>query len=227
MAAHRRNDFNSNDIINQYIAGKSVKKIASDFGFSRQVVYRVLRENSIHIRDRSESMYVRMAQTSPEERKRLAEAAHIAKRGRANTPEMLHKRALAQKRFIGIFEQEFIDAITASGIEVIPQFPFLSYNLDICCGNIAVEIDTQGGIPTHNPRKLKRIVECLHGGMNMIYVALPNKCTSVPDACYEQVISLIKECRTNPPTRCQYWVIRRTGEIHSTGSFDFDNLPEV
>jgi hypothetical protein len=210
------------NLIKEYLAGKSVKQLAIDNGFSRQVVYRVFRENGITPRNRSESMYVRMAQTSPEERKRLALAANIAKRGSHNTPEMLHKRALAHKRFIGIYEQEFIDKLVEAGIPVEPQQPFLSYNLDIGCGNVAVEIDSQGGIPTHRPRTLKRIVECLHAGMNMIYVAIPTKCTSISEDCYKNVISLVKSIRSNPPERCQYWMVRRTGEIHSTCSFDFD-----
>lgn len=222
MGTPRRNDFDIDNLISRYLAGESAKKLAADFGFSRQVVYRVLRNANITPRNRSESMYTRMSQTTPEERKRLASAAHEAKRGLANTPEMLHKRALAHKRFIGIFEQEFIDALSNAGIPVTPQFPFLSYNLDICCGNIAVEIDTQGGIPTHKPKTMKRIVECLHAGMNMLYVAIPPKCTSIPLECYEQVISIVKACRTNPPVRCQYWVVRRTGEIYTSGSFDFD-----
>src|SRR5699024_7131513 len=102
-----RNDFDINDLISRYLSGESVKHLAESFGFSRQVVYRVLRNANIKPRNRSESMYVRMAQTPPEERKRLASAANEAKRGLANTPEMLHKRAEARKRFIGIFENEF------------------------------------------------------------------------------------------------------------------------
>ena len=218
----RRNDFDANDLINRYLSGESVKHLAESFGFSRQVVYRVLRHANITPRNRSESMYVRMEQTPPEERKRLALAANEAKRGLANTPEMLHKRALAHKRFIGVFEREFIDALTNAGIPVVPQQPFLSYNFAICCGNIAVEIDTQGGIPTHKPKTMKRIVECLHAGMNMLYVAIPPKTASIPVECYDKVISIVEECRRNPPARCQYWVVRRTGEVYSTGSFDFN-----
>ena len=167
-------------------------------------------------------MYVRMSNTSPDERKRLAQKANEAKRNTPNSAEMLHKRAIARKRFIGKFEEEFVNALRSAGIEVFPQQPFLSYNLDVGCGNIAVEIYTQGGIPTHKPRIMKRIVECLHAGMNMLYVAIPPAWESVPDVCYQQVISIVKECRLNPPVHCQYWVVRGTGKLHSTGSFDFD-----
>lgn len=212
------------NLIKEYLAGKSVKQLAIDNGFSRQVVYRVFRENGITPRNRSESMYVRMAQTSPEERKRLALAANIAKRGSHNTPEMLHKRALAHKRFIGIYEQEFIDKLVEAGIPVEPQQPFLSYNLDIGCGNVAVEIHSQGGIPTNKPITLKRIMNCLDAGMNMIYVTIPTKCTFIPDDCYKNVIALVKSIRSNPPERCQYWMVRRTGEVHAFGCLDSNDL---
>lgn len=137
----------TNNIINEYLAGKSVLYLARQNHVCRQVIQRILTENDVAVRNRSESMYVRMAQTSAEDRKRLAHAANIAKRGMHNTPEMLRKRALARKRYIGIFEQEFIDALSNAGINVTPQEPFLSYNLDLGCGNIAVEIHTQCASP--------------------------------------------------------------------------------
>lgn len=209
-------------IISEYNSGKSVKAIADSLNVSRNVILQRLHSAGIKQRNRSESMYLRMSQMSFEERKQLASAANIAKRGKPNTSEMLHKRALAKKRFIGKFEQEFFDALTKAGIPVIRQEPFLSYNLDLGCGNIAVEIDTQGGIPLNRPVTLKRIVECLHAGKNMLYVTISPKTEFVPDACYKQVISIVKACRTNPPIECQYWMVRSTGEIYSTGSFDFN-----
>lgn len=205
-------------IISEYLSGKSVKALAADIGHSRQVVYRVLRNAGIATRNRSESMYVRMSQTSPEERQRLAAAAHEAKRGYVNSPETRHKMALARNKRVGAFEQEFIDALTNAGIETTPQQPFLAYNLDIGCGNVAVEIEVAHGNPLRVPKTFKRIMECLDAGMNMIYVAIPSKTSVIPDACYEQVISLVKECRRNPPTRCKYWMIRSTGEIYACGS---------
>ena len=100
--SRRIENIDINNLINEYLSGKSAKRIAVENGFSRQVVYRIFRENNIVPRDRSGAMYARMAQTSADERKRLAHAAHVAKRGKKNTPEMLHRRALAHKRRIGL-----------------------------------------------------------------------------------------------------------------------------
>ena len=155
--------------VKEYFAGKSIKQLAVDNGVSRQVIYRIFRENNIPVRNRSEAMFTRMANTSPEERKRLAFAANKAKRGLANTPEMLEKRAKAGKRFIGKFEQEFIDKFLEIGIDIVPQQPFMSYNLDIGCGDIAVEIHTQTASPL-SPRFLPKLMNCVNSGKSMLYV---------------------------------------------------------
>lgn len=219
--AIRYSFFDTDDLINKYLAGNSIKKLAADNGFSRQVIYRIFRENNVPLRNRSEAMYVRMAQTSPEERQRLSEAAHKAKRGLKNTPEMLHKRALAHKRFIGAFEQEFIDALVNAGIHVIPQEPFMSYNLDIGCGNVAVEIHTQCASPLTS-NFIKKLMECVKAGKSMIYVWIPPRKMLVTNECYNKVISLVQEMSTNPPSVCKYWVIKGTGETYATGTFDSD-----
>ena len=220
MASLRNNSVDADDIVRRYLAGESVNKLADRFGVSRQVIYCRLRHANVHIRNRSESMFTRMEQTSPEERKRLTEAANKAKRGKANTPEMLAKRARAQKRFIGKFEQEFIDALDNAKIPVFPQEPFLSYNLDIGCGNVAMEIHTQTAGPL-TAKFIKKLVECVHSGKNMVYVWISPRNPVVLDACYENVVALIKSVRANPPATAQYWVIRSTGETYASGSFDF------
>ena len=209
------------NIINEYLSGKSVNQLASDIGHSRQVIYRVLRNAGITPRNRSESMFVRMAQTTPEERQRLSAAAHEAKRGYVNSPETRHKMALAKNKRTGIFEAEFIDRLTNAGITVIPQEPFLAYNLDIGCGCVAVEIHTQTASPLTG-KHLQKLMNCLHAGRSMIYVWIDPRRIKFSDSCYENVVALVQSVRMNPPSRCKYWVIRGTGETYATGSFDTD-----
>ena len=219
--AIRRANFDTNHMIEEYLSGKSIKQLAFEHGFSRQVVYRVLRQNNIHIRGRSESMFVRMANMTEEERKANALAANIAKRGRANSQDMLSKRAKAGKRFIGKFEKEFCDAISSAGIPIFPQEPFLSYNLDIGCGDIAVEIHRHTDSPVA-PRHVHKLMKCVESGKSMLYVWInPTKNIVTPE-CYENVVSIVQQFRRNPPSGSKYWVIRGTGEIYATGSFDGD-----
>ena len=209
----------SNNLVKEYLVGKSVKRLADENGVSRQVIYRILREASVHIRNKSESMYTRMSQTSFEERQRLTHAANVAKRGSHNTPKMLHKRALAHKRFIGKFENEFIETLTNANISVIPQEPFLSYNLDLGCGNIAVEIHTQCASPL-STKFVKKLMNCVNAGKSMIYVWISPRHLVVDTACYNKVIALVKEFSRNPPPVSQYWVVRSTGELYAHGTFN-------
>ena len=219
--AIRRTDFNADDLVQKYLSGESIKQLASDYGFSRKVVYRVLRESDIKIRDRSASMFVRMARMTPEERKINAMAANEAKRGTANTEEMLRKRAQAGKRFIGKFEKEFCDALSSAGVPIIPQEPFLSYNLDIGCGDIAVEIHTQCASPLTSSF-IHKLVKCVKSGKSMVYVWIPPRKSIVTRECYDKVVSIVKVFRSNPPRRSKYWVVRGTGELYASGSFDGD-----
>ena len=217
----RKLDINADYLISEYNAGKSVKAIAEQLGISRSVIVRLLNSAGIQQRNRSEAMYLRMSQTSPEERKRLALAANIAKRGLPNSTEMLQKRALAKSRFIGKYEKEFIDALSSAGIPTFPQEPFLSYNLDIGCGNIAVEIHTQISSPLTS-KHIKKLMKCVKSGKNMVYVWITPRYKKglLTNACYEKVISIVDSVRRNPPSTCQYWVIRSTGELYARGCFD-------
>ena len=217
--SHKITFLNTNNIIEEYLAGKSVLYLARQNNVCRQVIQRILTENNVTIRDRSQSMYVRMFHTSEEERKRLAHAANVAKRGSHNTLEMLHKRALAQKRYIGIFEQEFIDALSNAGINVTPQEPFLSYNLDLGCGNIAVEIHTQIASPL-STKYVKKLMDCVNAGKSMIYVWISPRHLIVDTACYNKVIALIQEFSRNPSPISQYWVVRSTGKVYAQGTFN-------
>ena len=216
-----RTNVNADDIIREYNSGKSVKALAEQFHVSRNVILQRLHAVGIKQRNRSESMFLRMSQTSEEERKRLAQAAHEAKRGYTNSAETRHKMALAKNKRIGAFEQEFIDMLVSSGVSVFPQEPFLAYNLDIGCGNIAVEIHTQIASPLSS-RHIKKLMECVKSGKNMIYVWISPRSFSVSDACYKNVITIVQSVRMNPPSQCKYWVIRSTGEIYATGCFDGD-----
>lgn len=216
-----RTNINVDDVISKYNAGKSVKALAEEFGVSRNVILQRLHSVGIQQRNRSESMYVRMSQTSQKERKRLTSSANKAKRGSKNTPEMLHKRALAQKRRIGKFEQEFIDALSHADIPVVPQETFQSYNFDIGCGNIAVEIHTQCASPLSS-KFINKLMKCVKSGKNMLYVWISPRTNIVTSDCYDKVVSLVQSVRLNPPSPCKYWVIRGTGELYACGSFDSD-----
>lgn len=215
----RKLNINVNDLINEYNSGKSVKALAVQFGVSRSVIVNRLHSAGITQRNRSESMYLRMSQMSKEDRQKLASAANEAKRGYKNSDKTLYKMAIARCKRVGMFERDFINAISAAGITVYPQEPFTRYNLDIGCGDIAVEIHTQIASPL-TTKHIKKLMDCVNAGKSMIYVWISPRNLIVDPACYAKVISTIKAFYINPPARSQYWVIRSTGELYASGSFD-------
>ena len=217
--SHKITSLDTNNIIKEYLSGKSVLYLARQNHVCRQVIQRILTENNVAIRNRSQSMHTRMANTPLDERKRITHSANVAKRGSHNTPEMLHKRALAHQRRIGVFEQEFIDALSNAGMKVTPQEPFLSYNLDLGCGNIAVEIHTQIASPLSS-HHVKKLMNCVNAGKSMIYVWISPRHLIVDNACYDKVIALVQEFSRNPSPISQYWVVRSTGEVYAQGTFN-------
>jgi hypothetical protein len=216
--AYRR-DVDVDYIVNEYLAGKSVKALAEELHIARHAIALRLKNRGITPRNRSESMFNRMAQTSPEERQRLASAAHEAKRGYVNSPETRHKMALCKNKRSGMFELEFITHLAAAGVPVVHQEPFLAYNLDIGCGPVAVEIHTQTSSPLAE-RFIKKLMECIKAGKHMVYVWINPQRVTVTDSCYENVVALVQSIRANPPAKGKYWVVRGTGELYASGSFD-------
>ena len=225
MGTPRRTDFDVDDLVERYLAGESVKKLAAAHGFSRQVVYRVLRDRGITPRNRSQAMYVRMASMSEDEKKRITHAAHVARSERGASASELANRAASRSRRIGKFEKEFIDLLDSRHIPTDPQEPFLSYNLDVGCGPIAVEVHTQCASPLTS-KCVKKLVDCLEAGKSMLYVWIrPGGCPS-PE-CYEKVVSIVEEARRDPSPVSQYWVVRSTGEVYASGCINGDGLSDV
>jgi hypothetical protein len=218
--AYRR-DLDVDYIVSEYLYGKSVKALSAELHVTRDAIALRLKNRGITPRNRSESMYNRMAQTPPEERQRLAEAAHEAKRGYVNSAETCHRMAESKCKRVGMFESDFIDALENAGISVTPQEPFLGYNLDLGCGDIAVEIHSQCASPLSS-KFIKKLMNCVNAGKSMIYVWFDPRRPAVTDACYQQVIATIQAFRRDPPVRSKYWVIRGTGELYASGSFDGD-----
>jgi len=124
----------SDKIVHLYQKGVSVKRLASDFNVSRNVIYRYLGESNIPLRNRSESMYVRMSNTPKSERKRLAKKAHDAVRGRKIGAKEGTKKAIIREnnlQYVGRYEKELSNELLNFGIQPIPQKAIHIYNVDL------------------------------------------------------------------------------------------------
>ena len=167
---HNRLSIDIHQILKLYRSGFSVKKIAEHLGCNRSVIIQRLKENGIIQRNRSESMFLRMEQTSPEERQRLSAAAHNAIRGKKKTIKELRKRAIGKQniKYSSPIELELIKHFRDLGIEVIPQKAIGVYNIDIAFAHAPIAVEVFGGhwhtVGRHAKRFRKRLDYIIKSG---------------------------------------------------------------
>ena len=106
---YRKRQLPKNELIKLYTSGWSVKKLAEKYKVDRKTIASRLIQEGIKPRNRSESMFNRMAFTSEEERKRLVQRANEAVRNRPAKRERLQKGSITRsihptKKLIGFGE---------------------------------------------------------------------------------------------------------------------------
>jgi predicted DNA-binding protein YlxM (UPF0122 family) len=219
----KNTSLNSNNIITAYLSGISIKKLAEINNVSRQVIYRILRENSIVPRGRSESMFVRMAHTTPEYRQKLSQKAHDAVRGMKRSHEELCKRAIVKQlnlQVAGRGERHIIEELKNRGIESVHQFAIDKFNIDVAIPYVAVELCISSSINPfclrHNAEKIEYLCKA---GWVVIFIMIkkPSQYTS---SHTDYIISKIEELSRDKTISGSYWVIGRDCKLHSTGCFN-------
>lgn len=216
----KNNSLDETDIINLYLNGSSIKKLSLDFKVSRQVIYRILREAKISIRGRSESMFIRMGQTSFDERVKLVKKANEVKRGKPANEESLQKSALTKERTLSKLGKEeviFSEWLNEFGIKGVLQKAFGRYNIDIAVKPVAVEILFNPAEPLSRANDVRKIKYIGENNWSIIYVWISRN-HFITKECAQYVASLIKKIKRNPSLRCKYWVVRGSGELYSTNS---------
>jgi hypothetical protein len=150
------------EVKRRFDAGESVKAIAEALDMTRGSLALHLNDLGIRKRNRSEAMYLRMAQTSPEERSRLSEKAHQAVRELSKEffHEAAKKQALSKHKTrskVGFGEPEFLQWVRDRRISGSPQVAESVYNIDILLPTLAVEIHNNACHPHTHTYFRKRI----------------------------------------------------------------------
>lgn len=200
----------NNELIELYSSGWSVKKLAEKFGVARGTITKCLNKNGIKQRNRSESMFNRMKFTTKEERKKLAQAANEAVRGKSAKRERLIKGSITRRRnpkFVGFGEDLLQTALFESGLEVIPQFIFDIYNIDLLVNrNVAVEVKIGMSNPLRIKKNRVKTIKLLNSSFNVIWINASSKESFI--ANLGNMVSFINTFCSNPPPVCEYRVIR-------------------
>lgn len=214
----------ADDIVNRYVKGTSENALAELFHVDRNTIRRRLLGAGIKPRNRSEGMYLRMAQASPEERQRLSKAAHDAVRGLKRTEADLCKRAIGLQKTkgrIGAGEVCLKRWLENRGLDCTLQYAVNRYNIDIFCDGVyplAVELHVSPCDPlavskTFNRAKVKYI---LNRHWNIIFVWVTKRHFLIERSA-DYITSHFEEIQSNPTIRSQYRVIRGSGELCPIG----------
>lgn len=207
------------DLIKRHQAGESIKQLAEAYGCSRNVLVNRLNKAGVVQRGRSESMYVRMTNTSLEERKRLVAKANQAARGRVCREEEKIKGAMTRfSRQLGIspYAVELASALEAVGWGSVLELPVGPYNLDLALVGSSVAVEIHGGgwhvTGRHAARRSKRLEYLLSLGWTVVEVW--QVCRNwAPAGVAKQVVAIENQLGADPSTRGQHWVLRCDGNL--------------
>lgn len=218
-------------IVSRYLAGESEKALADALGTNRTVIRNRLLDADIQPRGRSESMYLRMSQASPEERARLASAAHDSVRGKPKTPEFLIARAIGVERQGAAHgnaspaELMLASMLRDAGVPIIHQKAIGPYNVDLAVGSVAVEV--LGGGWHRAKLHGERLRYLLDAGWDVIYVWVNALRYPLGPGAGQYVVAHCEFRDRNPSAPRCYRVIRGGGEFVAEGSSDGDDIPDV
>lgn len=206
---HRVKNIPQDELIELFINGMSVKALAEKFGVSRSVITNRLIKNGIKPRNRSESMFNRMAHASVEERKNITHKANLATRGKSANRKRLVKGAITRvnkPKFIGFGEEELKNSLIKIGFDVVSQLAFDIYNIDLVVnGNIAVEVK----IGCTNPLRIKKHVvkteKLINSGYGVVWICATSRESFI--ANLGNFISFLNVFCSNPSSIGKYRVI--------------------
>lgn len=227
----RRVDVPVDELVELYNDGISEKALAERYGYSRQVIRRRLLDEGVTIRGRSAAMFARMASTPTDERKRLVEAAHAARRGGPGH-NTLGRMAIARgkertKGVAGKLEMEMQILLHERGLATKHQLAVGTYNIDLASPPFAVEVHVHSTNPLKVPSVKRRAERLMESGWSIIFVWVsPKTRLLVPNAA-DEVVAWIHRTQLLPSFPGHYRVIRGTGEHVAGGRGDLDQVAVV
>lgn len=203
-------------IVARYTAGESEKAIAESLGVSRPVVRRRLLDAGITPRNGSESMRIRMARMSPDDRKRITTHAR-------STCTQRRQETLS---VVGWGEDTVRGWLRDRGYEAIPQLAMGPYNIDLAIHPVAVEVWNSPSNPLRLRRSHEKAEYLRERGWSLVWVWI-TKNRVFDDRVADEIVAIIERARLDPSASCEHRVIRGSGEAAPIGKYDSDNVAVV
>lgn len=215
--ARKRLDVNTDDLVARYIAGESEKSLSQRYGIARTAIRPRLEAAGVTRRNRSASMYLRMAQTGPDERKRLALAANVARRGSNDTMDTLLLRSATADRTLHKMrngEIELACLLSGRGMFADLQAACGQYNIDLAFPPVAVEVHWSTNHPLKSAHQRKRVEDLADLGWRTLYVwRNPGRTESgYASLAVDEIVAHVERAQSDPSSVRECRVIRSTGE---------------
>ena len=230
---HKRTDITADDTAALYNSGLSEKAVAKRLGIDRCAVRRRLLKAGVKPRNRSESMFLRMSQTAPEERKRLASAAHDAVRGTSQTEEhRLKVAAGVERNCVNVSRTEIIvgEMLTERGFTFTRQKAVGRYNVDIALHEVPIAVEVFGGnwhaSGRHAARFRRRTDYILDQGWSVVYIWVSRQ-SPLEVGAIEYIVSLAEMLRRGEPVERREQMILGNGESTTIGECQLNGIPLV
>lgn len=214
-----------------HIAGESILAISERIGVSRPSLMRHFKKHGFATRNMKQAQCVRYAQSTPEHRQAIVQAAHAARRGSTDSLEVRTKRAIGLRNCrIGMFEREIIEHLAGLGIDSVGQHPVDIYNVDIFIHSSAVAVEVYS---THPSRKRMaeihhRTEHLINSSVNVLSIqcTYPNRVFLLADVC-ERIITFSEFCSRNKSALGHYGVVRGDGKIPARSSHYLNDYTPV
>ena len=199
----RRHPSFSKEISAMWHEGVSVKAMSERLGIARGAVNARIKDLGLTVRNQHQAALIRM--TDPEERGRVVRKAHLA---------------------MAPMNAELAELLDLLGVAAERERQVGPRNLDLCVGNVAIEVHKSGRHPfSETSRERDRTESLLRRGLVVVYMWINGTCGGPRLGGAKQLVSLLQGADGNPPIGGQYWVIRGCGEIVSVGRDELDEYP--
>lgn len=179
-------------------------------------------------------MYLRMSQTSPEERIRLTDAAHAAVRGVRQTDEHRCKIAVNREtshQWVSRTETILVEMLNERGIACTQQKAIGRYNVDIALDEFPIIVEIYGGgwhaygrHAARYPERTKYLLDC---GLDVIIIWVDAKVYPLESGAADYIVSVLDKLGSQKPARGKEHMIRGNGQSTSIGQRKFNNLPVI
>ena len=226
MPHNKKTNIDEDLLIDQYVKGASVLKLARQLGVARCVITRILQEKNLPIRDASSSNFLRMGSMSQSEKQALTFKANeaVRKKPKEWMSAINRKKSLNAENGIaciniGPGEKELKLALQSHFSNVVAQKSFDVYSVDLVIDDLAIEVKFgSGGSSKARQQENEKVKYLLSQGMKICYVCFTDK--TGMNECMSYVVNMLKLLHASTPKQGQYWIVKCGLQQSPSGRFN-------